>query len=30
MKFYYITFNMRSQSEIVETNEAKTTKKIEE
>jgi hypothetical protein len=28
MKFYYITFSMMSQSEIVETNEAKTPKKL--
>lgn len=28
MKFHYMTFNMRSQSEIVETNEAKTPKNI--
>jgi len=27
MKFYYIAFSMKSQSEIVETNEAKTPKK---
>jgi len=28
MKFHYMTFNMGSQSEIVEKNEAKTPKKI--